>query len=292
MQAGAITCGPEAADLAPAARVGTRCDAFATGRRVALLDRMMPTPTLSIVVPAYNEAERIGPTLRAITEYLDASHSSYELIVVDDGSRDATREVVAELGRAHPAISLLALSANQGKGAAVRAGILASRGDEVLFSDADLSTPIDELPRLRAALAAGADVAIGSRAGAESTVVQPLLRRLQGRMFHLAVRMLGFAAVTTLRDTQCGFKLFRRSVAVALFQHLTIPRFAFDVEILELAYRRFQIAEVPVAWTHASGSKVRPGIDAIAMLLDLVRLRGGWLLRGRTRLVLGDAARG
>lgn len=249
---------------------------------------MQTTPALSIVVPAYNEAERIAPTLRAITDYLDRGPSSYEVIVVDDGSRDSTREVVAELAQAHASVTLLALDKNRGKGAAVRAGVLASRGDEVLFSDADLSTPIAELPRLRAALADGADVAIGSRASADSNVVvQPLLRRIQGRVFHAAVRMLGFAAVTTLRDTQCGFKLFRRSVARALFQDLTISGFAFDVEVLELAHRRFQIAEVPVAWTHASGSKVRPGIDALGMLADLVRLRAGWLRRGgRPQLAL------
>ncbi len=249
---------------------------------------MQNSPALSIVVPAYNEAQRIGPTLHAITRYMDRSSASYEVIVVDDGSRDATRDVIDELAREHSAISLLALGTNQGKGAAVRAGVLASRGDEVLFSDADLSTPIDELPRLRAALAAGADVAIGSRASGDGKVVQPLLRRIQSRMFHFAVRTLGFAAVIELRDTQCGFKLFRRGVARALFQELTIARFAFDVEVLELAHRRFQVAEVPVAWTHAEGSKVRPGIDAIAMLGDLVRLRASWLRRGRPQLALVD----
>lgn len=253
---------------------------------------MTTTPALSIVVPAYNEAERIAPTLRAITDYLDRERSPYEVIVVDDGSRDETRDVVRAIAREHASVSLLALGTNQGKGAAVRAGVLASRGDEVLFSDADLSTPIAELARLRAELAAGADIAIGSRARADAgQVVQPLFRRIQGRLFHVAVRVLGFAAVLALRDTQCGFKLFRRGVARALFQELTISRFAFDVEILELAHQRFKVAEVPVAWTHAAGSKVRPGIDALKMLGDLVRLRAGWLRRGRPRLALVDGAR-
>jgi dolichyl-phosphate beta-glucosyltransferase len=253
---------------------------------------MLTSPTLSIVVPAYNEAQRIVPTLHAIADYLDRQGTPYEVIVVDDGSRDRTRELIADVALARPAISLLALGANRGKGAAVRAGVLASRGDEVLFSDADLSTPIDELPRLRAALAAGADVAIGSRASADvTTVVQPWTRRVQSLVFHTAVRMLGFAAVSTLRDTQCGFKLFRRGVARALFQNLTISGFAFDVELLELAVDRFRVAEIPVAWTHATGSKVRPGIDALAMLGELVRLRAGWLRRGRPQLALTEGQR-
>ncbi len=249
----------------------------------------MTQPALSIIVPAYDEERRIAPSLAAITEYMDRTGERYELIVVDDGSRDRTREVVGEAAAAHSSISLLAMPQNGGKGAAVRAGVLASRGREVLFSDADLSTPISELPRLRSAIAGGADVAIGSRAaGDRENVDQPWTRRLQSRVFHLAVRALGFAAVTTVKDTQCGFKLFRGGVARALFAQLSLGGFAFDVELLELATRRFRIAEVPVAWAHVDGSKVRPGIDAMKMLADLVRVRLAWMRRGRPRLALAE----
>ncbi|MDQ3336881.1 MAG: glycosyltransferase family 2 protein [Myxococcota bacterium] len=232
-------------------------------------------PALSVIVPAYNEAARIGPTLRRIATYLDALGDPYEVIVVDDGSRDRTRDVVGEIGYETSHIRLLPLERNQGKGAAVRAGVLASSGREVLFSDADLSTPIEELVRLRRALADGADVAIGSRTAATDEVVrtQPLGRRLQGCAFHLLVRALGYDVLTKIGDSQCGFKLFRGDVARALFAKLTLAGFAFDVELLALAHPRFRIDEVAVAWHHAPGSKVRPGIDAAVMLWNLVQLR-------------------
>jgi glycosyltransferase involved in cell wall biosynthesis len=239
-------------------------------------------PPLSIIIPAYNEERRIAPTLAQITAYLDRRHRAYELIVVDDGSRDRTRDQVAAVAAEHPQIRLLPMPRNAGKGAAVRAGVLASRGRTVLFSDADLSTPIEEVERLEAALGGGADVAIGSRAAPGDVARrQPILRRIQGRAFHWIVRSLGFRALAAIRDTQCGFKLFRGPVARALFGELTLTGFAFDVELLERAHERFRIAEVPVAWTHADGSKVRPGIDAARMLRDLVRIRLTWMRRGR-----------
>ena len=249
-------------------------------------------PALSIIVPAYNEERRIAPTVEGITAYMDRRGEPYELIVVDDGSRDRTRAIVADYAAVHPSTRLLAMPRNAGKGAAVRAGVLASRGRDVLFSDADLSTPITELARLRDALDDGADVAIGSRA-VPGTVErrQPWLRRVQGRAFHLIVRALGFRAVTEIADTQCGFKLFRGPVARALFAELSLAGFAFDVELLELAYGRFRIAEIPVEWTHADGSKVRPGIDAMKMLGDLVRVRARWARAGRPLLALQDQAR-
>ena len=239
-------------------------------------------PSLSVIVPAYDEEARIVPTLRRISAYLDERGEDHELIVVDDGSRDRTREVVAELGAELPRLRLLALDRNAGKGAAVRAGVLASRGREVLFSDADLSTPIEELARLRAGLDAGADVAIGSRVAAGDVARrQRLGRRLQGRGFHLVVRALGFRSLGRIRDTQCGFKLFRGPVARLLFSEVTLAGFAFDVELLALAHPRFRVDEIAVAWSHADGSKVRPGIDAARMVRDLIRLRWRWLTRGR-----------
>ncbi|MEZ4398704.1 MAG: glycosyltransferase family 2 protein [Kofleriaceae bacterium] len=244
-------------------------------------------PSISIIIPAYNEEARIGPSLERVLSYAAARWTAYEVVVVDDGSRDGTVAVVEALAASCPALRVVRLPANAGKGAAVKAGVLASRGAHVLFSDADLSTPITELARLEQALRAGADVAIGSRAvPGDVARAQPLLRRLQGRGFHWVVRALGFRAVATVRDTQCGFKLFKGAVARALFRELTLTGFAFDVELLELACGRFRVAEVPVAWTHADGSKVRPGIDAARMLRDLVRIRWAWLRRGRPTLSL------
>jgi dolichyl-phosphate beta-glucosyltransferase len=243
--------------------------------------------SLSIVIPAYNEEQRIAPTLARIVAHAQARRSPFEVIVVDDGSRDGTRAVVESVAARHRSVRLLALPANAGKGAAVRAGVLASRGDHVLFTDADLSTPIEELATLEGALRDGAEIAVGSRVAAGDVERhQPLLRRVQGRAFHVVVKALGFRAVAAIQDTQCGFKLFRGAVARVLFRELTLSGFAFDVELLELACDRFRVREVPVHWTHADGSKVRPGIDAARMLRDLVRLRWTWLRRGRPMLAL------
>lgn len=250
-------------------------------------------PALSIVIPAYNEAARIGPSLERVVAFARARAEPCEIIVVDDGSRDDTRAIVGALAEQHACLRLLALPHNRGKGAAVRAGVLASRGRHVLFTDADLSTPIDELARLELALADGADIAIGSRAvPGDVERKQPLLRRVQGRGFHLAVRVLGFRAVAEIRDTQCGFKLFKGAVARAVFRELTLTGFAFDVELLELARSRFRVAEIAVAWAHVDGSKVRPGIDAARMLRDLVRIRWSWLRRGRPQLALSAGEQG
>ncbi len=242
---------------------------------------------LSLIIPAYNEEQRIAPTLARVTEYLEARQTPYEVIVVDDGSRDRTREVVREVAALNPSVQLLALSQNSGKGAAVRAGVLASRGHTVLFSDADLSTPIEELERLEARLHDGADVAVGSRASdGDVEREQKLFRRIQGRAFHLVVRALGLRVAGKIKDTQCGFKMFRGPVARVLFREVKLAGFAFDVELLELACERFDVVEVPVAWQHADGSKVRPGIDAMKMLADVMRIRWSWLRHGRPTLAL------
>ena len=232
---------------------------------------------LSVVIPAFNEAERLAPTVRAVAAYCAAHHPAHEILVVDDGSTDGTVALARELAAELPRVRVLPLGQNRGKGAAVRAGVLASDGAQVLFSDADLATPIEELAKLRRALDGGADIAIASRAapGADIRVRQHPMRELMGRSFNLMVRV---AAIGGIKDTQCGFKLFRGDVARDLFGRSMVDGFAFDVEILWLARDRYRIAEVPVTWRHVEESKVSPGSDAARMFLDLVRIR--WLHRG------------
>jgi dolichyl-phosphate beta-glucosyltransferase len=227
---------------------------------------------LSVVIPAYNEQARLGPTLRAVVRYLEAEKPDFEVVVVDDGSTDRTSSVVREMAAEEPRIRLVELGANAGKGAAVRAGMLAAEGATILFSDADLATPIEELAKLERALAGGADIAIASRAadGADIRVRQHPLRELMGRTFNVMVRLSGLQG---LRDTQCGFKLFRREAARDLFGRATVDGFAFDVEILVLARGRYRVAEVPVVWRHIEESKVSPGTDAARMFFDLLRIR-------------------
>jgi dolichyl-phosphate beta-glucosyltransferase len=227
---------------------------------------------ISVVIPAYNEERRIAASLAAITSYLESGQEDYEILVVDDGSRDATAATVEQAHRAAGGrVRLLRMPENRGKGAAVRAGVLASRGAEVLFSDADLATPIEELAKLRARLSDGCDIVVGSRAlvGSDIRVRQHAARELMGRMFNVIVRML---LIGGIRDTQCGFKLFRGPAARELFAAASVDGFAFDVEILLLARSRYRVAEVPVVWRHVEPSKVSPGRDAARMLVDVLKL--------------------
>src|SRR5215469_1021552 len=198
-------------------------------------------PWLSVVIPAYDEERRLPRTLAAVIAHLRVQGRPFEVVVADDGSRDRTADVAREAG---PEVRVLRLP-HRGKGAAVRAGVTASSGDLLLVTDADLSTPIAELDRLLAALEQ-CDVAIASRnvAGARVAVRQRLDRRLMGRAFNLLVRAL---LLPGLRDTQCGAKLFRREVALAVFERCRSDGFAFDVEALVLARRQgYRVAEVPV----------------------------------------------
>ena len=238
----------------------------------------MPPASLSVVIPAYNEEARVGPTIERIREHLAARGGDWELIVVDDGSRDRTSEVAAAAGGGDPRVRVITRPVNRGKGAAVRAGVLAATRARVLFSDADLATPIEELAKLEARLDAGADVAIASRALPESDIRtrQHPARELMGRTFNLIVRALLLGGI---RDTQCGFKLFTRAAAHELFGRATVDGFAFDVEILWLARGAWRVDEVPVAWQHVEESKVHPGTDAARMFADILRLR----LRHRRR---------
>ena len=229
----------------------------------------------SLVFPAYKEADRIRRALRRAFGYLPTRYPSFEVIVVDDGSPDETTAVARETLSALGDGRVITLPRNRGKGAAVRAGMLAARGEHVLFSDSDLSTPIEEESKLAAALDAGADIAIGSRAHpeAEITKAQGIVRQSMGRTFNLGLRMLG---LTRLRDTQCGFKMFRGEVAREIFSAARIDGFAFDVEILLLAGRAgYRIAEVPVEWENDPASRLHMVRDSLRMIREVLRIR--WL---------------
>jgi dolichyl-phosphate beta-glucosyltransferase len=238
---------------------------------------MKPSPDLSIVIPAYNEEARLGPTLRDYVAYCRARDLKAELIVVDDGSLDRTSVVVNRFAAEHPELRLIRLAENHGKGHAVRSGVVNARGRLVLFADADGATPLSEVERLEAALAQGADVAIGSRAlhDGRVTVKAKLYRRVIGRIFHGIVEAL---TVPGVKDTQCGFKLFRGPVAHDLFSRMRVRGFSFDVEVLMMAQRRgYRIAEVPVNWTHKPGSKVNLVTDSARMFCDLFVIRGRYM---------------
>lgn len=231
---------------------------------------------LSVVIPAFNESRRLGPTLRRVVEYLQQSGLRYEVLVVDDGSTDGTSEVARQFEP--EGVRVLRQEVNRGKGAVLKAGVLASRGREVLLCDADLSTPIEDIERLRPHLAE-AEVVLGSRAVAGSQVEQhqPFYREMMGRTFNLIIRLLG---VRGLRDTQCGFKLLDGDVARQLFAELQIQRFAYDVELVWLARRHgYRVAEVGVRWQDSPSSKVNPLTDSFRMFLDVLSLR----LRDRKR---------
>ena len=228
---------------------------------------------LSMVIPAYNEARRLPPTLARLRDYLDAGPDSYEVLVVDDGSDDDTVAVARGVASEWPQLEVLTLPHNQGKGAAVREGMLHARGALRAFSDADLSTPIEELPRLRSRLGGACHVAIASRdaPGSDIQVHQPRWREFMGRTYNRILRLL---VLPGIRDTQCGFKLFTSEAAEACFAPLDTFRFGFDAEVLVRAHRRgWKIAEVPVQWRHVEESRVGGIGDALRMLYDLVLLR-------------------
>ena len=232
---------------------------------------------LSVVIPAYNEAERIGLTLKKIHEYLLTKDYRYEIIVVDDGSTDDTRRVVRKTAQEIPFVRLLENGANRGKGYSVRAGVLDSHGKIILFSDADLSTPIQEVSYLEYWLNNGYDIAIGSRAlpGSEILVRQPRHREGMGKIFNRLVQLL---TVSGIRDTQCGFKLFKKEVAKVLFAKQTVWGFGFDVEILFMASKSgYRIKEVPIKWINSLDSRVHIVKDSFSMLVDLVRIRTQYL---------------
>ncbi len=238
----------------------------------------MPAPTsLTIVLPAYNEAARIGPALDELFEYLARPYSGtgtlpaqIEVLVVDDGSTDETAELIR--ARPEPSLRLLTVP-HGGKGAAVRAGMLEARSDLIVFTDADMATPPDQLPLLLEALE-GHDVALGSRIqpdGSDMRETQPWDRRMLGKAFHLLASLW---VVGPVRDTQCGFKGFRRAAAHDLFARQKITSIVFDVEVIFLVRRRgYSFAIVPIRWSDKRGSRMRAGIGlALRVAWDLFRI--------------------
>ncbi len=237
-------------------------------------------PSYSIVIPAFNESSRIPATLREVVACVRKQNWNAEVIVVNDGSTDTTADVVLEIARSAQEIRLVENPGNHGKGYSVRSGMLQALGEVVMFTDADLSSPIEEAERLFAAIAAGADIAIGSRwlESSRQTHRQPLYRQFFGRCFNAvtrAVMNLPFA------DTQCGFKAFTRSAAQTVFQLQTIERWGFDPEILFIAIKRgFRVVEVPVSWGHDKRTRMSYLKDGMKMLEEIATIRWN-ALRGR-----------
>jgi dolichyl-phosphate beta-glucosyltransferase len=230
-------------------------------------------PALSIIIPAYNEAERFGPHLPSILTYLGAHYPAYELLVVDDGSTDQTAAVVQAAVAAEPRARLISYQPNRGKGYAIRTGVLASHGDVVVFLDADLSTPLSEIPHALNELQT-AEVVVGSRGLPDSKIQvrAPLYRRLASFIFDTIKHLM--VGLWHISDTQCGFKAFRGEAARQLFALGQVDRFMFDVEILYLAERaQLHIKEMPVQWADAPGSKVRFWEGVVHMVRDLWRIR-------------------
>lgn len=230
-------------------------------------------PKYSIIIPAFNENARIGATLQRVIAYAAERGWDAEIIAVDDGSTDNTAQIIAAFAQKHPQLRLLQNPGNRGKGYSIRNGMLQAQGEILLFSDADLSSPIEEADKLWAAIAGGADIAIGSRwlRSDLQTQRQPVYRQVFGRIFNLILRIvLGL----NFKDTQCGFKAFTRRAATAIFPLQRIERWGFDPELLYLARKfGFKVAEIPVAWAHREGTRISPLRDGPQMFVEMLKIR-------------------
>jgi dolichyl-phosphate beta-glucosyltransferase len=227
----------------------------------------------SIIIPAYNESARLGATLDRVLDHVVAQHWDAEVIVVNDGSQDDTAEMVLARARANPALRLVENPGNHGKGYSVRNGMLKAAGEIRLFTDADLSSPIEEANKLFGAIEAGADIAIGSRWLQPETQAQrqSLLRQFYGRTFNLVLRIL---LGLRFKDTQCGFKAFNRSSAQKLFSMQTIEGWGFDAELLFLGDRLgLNIKELPVVWSDTEGTRIHPLRDGLHMIAEVLTIR-------------------
>jgi glycosyltransferase involved in cell wall biosynthesis len=233
----------------------------------------MNMPAYSIVVPAYNESSRLGSSLDRVLAFLDEKAWDAELVVVDDGSCDDTAAIVRAYAQRDPRVRLVENPGNRGKGFSVRNGMLRATGQVMIFTDADLSSPIAESEKLVLAIRNGADVAIGSRWMQPELMTerQPVYRQLFGRIFNLILRMvLGLR----FKDTQCGLKAFSRQAALQIFPRQQIERWGFDPELLFLARRlHLRTVEVPVAWAHDQRSKINPLFDGMKMAWEILRIR-------------------
>jgi glycosyltransferase involved in cell wall biosynthesis len=241
-----------------------------------------PVPELSIIIPSFNEELRLPATLEKIARYIERERRSTEVIVVDDGSTDRTAEVAESFRGRFSQLRVLANGANRGKGYSVRHGSLEARGEMILFTDADLSAPIEEAGKLLAALK-DHDVAIGSRAMDRRLIAvrESAFREFAGIIFNKIVRIVLWLPFV---DTQCGFKAFRRERCRVIFEQQTIERFGFDPELLYLArHHGLSTVEVPVRWAHSPATKVSMMRDSVQMFLDVVIIRGN-ALRGRYRM--------
>jgi len=229
--------------------------------------------TYSIIIPAYNEGARLDATLNKVLRYIAQQKWDAEVLVVNDGSRDNTVEIVQEHMQKNSMLRLIENPGNRGKGYSVRNGMMHARGEVLLFSDADLSSPIEEAPKLLAGIAGGADIVIGSRwmQSELQTQRQPLYRQFFGRIFNLLLRLiLGLK----FKDTQCGFKVFTRRAAQAIFPQQKIERWGFDPELLYLAKKYgFKVVEVPVAWAHSAGTRISPLRDGTRMVIEMLKIR-------------------
>ena len=230
-------------------------------------------PQISIVIPAYNEGKRLRPTLERVLDFVDQQQWDAEVIVVDDGSADDTVNIVREYLPKTAILRLVRNPGNRGKGYSVRNGVMNARGQVILFTDADLSSPIEEAPKLLAALRSGADIAIGSRwmRSELQTKRQSVARQVLGRVYNLMLRTV---LRLDFKDTQCGFKAFRRRAARSVFPLQRIERWGFDPEILFLALRSgFSVVEVPVRWGHDTGTRINPLADGSRMVGEMLRIR-------------------
>ncbi len=228
--------------------------------------------SLSIIIPIFNESKRIKFTLESIIQYLEDKFD-YEIIIVDDGSNDNTFDSIRGIIEVNRRVKYYANEKNYGKGYSVKRGIFLAEKEYLLFSDADLSTPIEEVENLIKWIEEGYDIAIGSRGLKESKILikQSFSRRIMSKIFNLLVKILG---LSKFNDTQCGFKLFKRETALKIFTKVKVNHFAFDVEVLHLAEKNgYSIKEAPVKWKNEQNSKIRPIIDSLKMLIDILKIK-------------------
>jgi dolichyl-phosphate beta-glucosyltransferase len=241
---------------------------------------MTDKPDFSVVIPAYNEAQRIGRTIESVCKCMKARGIDYEVIVVDDGSTDSTRSLTESYAQDNGSIRLISYHPNKGKGYAVRMGMLSANSENVLLTDADLATPIEELPKLERACEEGYEVSVGSRALSDSLIQgwRPWYRELSGKVFNKVVRLL---AVPNIHDTQCGFKLFAKGSARKIFSVARLDGFGFDVEALFLARKLgYRIAEVGVLWANSPSTKVSVLKHTLPMFFEVIKVRvNDWIKR-------------